>query len=67
MVKKLLSDENDPSHKRIIALLAFICLVVALIGNFFGVIIQADLVYIFGIIVLGQSGFSVFEKLKKNN
>lgn len=66
-MKRLLSDNNDLSHKRFISLLAFLCLIGALVGNFFGIIVQPDLVYVLGIIVLGQSGFSVFEKLKKNN
>nr|DAK75105.1 MAG TPA: hypothetical protein [Crassvirales sp.] len=38
-MKKLLSDNNDLSHKRCIALVV-VCLIAALVANFFGIIIQ---------------------------
>lgn len=39
-MKKLLSDNNDLSHKRCIALVVVVCLIAALVANFFGIIIQ---------------------------
>ena len=65
-MKKLLIEiitaKSGKSHKRLISLLGFPCLIACLIINCFKLTIQPELIIIFGSIVLGESALTMFEK-----
>jgi len=61
---EIITARSGKSHKRFISILAFPCLVVCLILNCFNILIQEEIIYIFGAIVLGESGLTMLEKTK---
>lgn len=64
-IKKLISATSEESHKRFIALLAFACLPICIIANFFGKIIQVETIYTLGALSSLQSCFTILEKIKE--
>jgi len=58
----IITKGSDKSHKRFISMLGFPCLIACLVVNCFGLIIQPELIIIFGSIVLGESALTMFEK-----
>ena len=61
----IITKSSDKSHKRFISMLGFPCLIACLVVNCFGLIIQPELILIFGGIVLGESALTMFEKKEK--
>jgi len=59
---KLITAKSGVSHKRAMSTIAFPCLISILILNCFGIKVQEELIYIFGAIVLGESGLTMLEK-----
>ena len=53
-IKDMLSSSNEVSHKRVIALLSWACLVVILIFDLIGIKVSEYIAFIFA----GLSGFS---------
>lgn len=64
VIEKLLSS-SDVSHKRLISLLSFSCLVAILIMNAFGLQIDSNITYSFLGLCGGQSVLSVIDKFIK--
>lgn len=58
---EIITARSGKSHKRFISVLAFPCLVACLILNCFNILIQEEIIYIFGAIILGESGLTMFE------
>jgi hypothetical protein len=61
-ITDIITARSGKSHKRIISILAFPCLVLCLILNCFDIVVQEELIYVFGAIVLGESGLTMLEK-----
>ena len=59
---EIITAKSGKSHKRFISMLGFPCLIACLIVNCFGLIIQPEIIIIFGSIVLGESGLTMLEK-----
>lgn len=67
-LNKMLGDSNEVSHKRLISILSFICLVVCLIFNIRGKIIDQNILYVFATLCAGNSAMTVVDKIfKKDN
>ena len=62
LLLEIITAKSGKSHKRLISLLGFPCLIACLVVNCFGLIIQPELIIIFGSIVLGESALTMFEK-----
>jgi|WetSurMetagenome_2_1015567.scaffolds.fasta_scaffold02807_7 hypothetical protein len=62
-IKRMISSSDDTSHKRVIAIAAFIVLVCMVIAKFFGANLDEDLIYVFAALTAGQSGLTVIEKI----
>lgn len=61
-IKNLLSDSNEISHKRVIAIGAFIILIGMFITNQFGIKTDNTLILMFGGIAGGESVLTVLDK-----
>ena len=59
---EIITAKSGKSHKRFISMLGFPCLIACLIVNCFGLIIQPEIILVFGGIVLGESGLTMLEK-----
>lgn len=64
-MKKMLSNNDEVSHKRVISICAGLCLVAALVANFIGKTVQTDLIVIFAGLCGGESILTVIEKFKQ--
>jgi hypothetical protein len=64
---KMLGDSNEVSHKRLISLLSFLCLVVCLIFNIRGKIIDQNILYVFATLCAGNSAMTVVDKIFKKD
>lgn len=62
LLLEIITAKSGKSHKRFISMLGFPCLIACLVVNCFGLIIQPELIIIFGSIVLGESALTMFEK-----
>ena len=65
-IKELLNGGSDVSHKRLISVLSFIVLIGMVVLNYFGQIVQVELIYVFCGLVFGNNALTVFEKFKKD-
>jgi hypothetical protein len=63
--KNMLSTSDDTSHKRVIAVSAFVVLTIMTIAHFFGAQLNDTLIITFASLCGGESVLSVFEKLQK--
>lgn len=63
--KSLISDANDVSHKRVIALLSFLVLVAMVPIKALGYDLDSNLIYVFASLSGGSSLLTVIEKFKK--
>ncbi len=66
-IKWLVSDSNEVSHKRVIALASFLVLVGMVIVKAKGHPVDDNLIYVFGGLCGGNSILSVIEKKLKGN
>lgn len=64
-LNNMLSDSNQTSHKRIIALASFLVLVIMVIIKAKGGQVDSNLIYVFAALSGGQSALSVIEKIVK--
>ena len=64
MIKNLLSDSNDVSHKRLIGLISFIVLIILSFFSAYGHKTDDNFVYIFASLTGGESILTVIEKFK---
>ena len=64
MIKNLLSDSNDVSHKRLIGLISFIVLIVLSFFSAYGHKTDDNFVYVFASLTGGESILTVIEKFK---
>ncbi|MCT4644378.1 MAG: hypothetical protein N4A74_05265 [Carboxylicivirga sp.] len=64
-INKMMSGNNDTSHKRLIALLSFLVLVAMVVVKAKGGQVDSNLIYVFAALTGGQSALSVIEKFKK--
>jgi hypothetical protein len=62
-VKKLISSSDEVSHKRIISILSFLCLVVCLLASMKGKTIDEHLIYVFATLTGGTSALTVIDKI----
>lgn len=62
----MLSDSNDVSHKRVIAIIALVVLIVLSFLSAYGHNADSQVLYIFGSLVGGESALSVVEKFKNS-
>jgi hypothetical protein len=58
----IITSKSGKSHKRLISILAFPCLIACLVLNCFNIMIQEELIYALAAIVIGESGFTLLEK-----
>ncbi len=65
-IKNVLSKSDNASHKRLIALGAFVVLVLMVIIKACGFDIDVNLIYVFAALTGGQSLLTVVDKYKKN-
>lgn len=61
----IITKSSGKSHKRLISLMAFFCLIVCLVLNAFGIQLQTELILAFAGIVTGESVMTLFEKKEK--
>lgn len=66
MLYNLLSDSKGVSHKRLISLLSFLCLITLMIANISGVQVDSNLIFVFGGLTIGSSTLSVIDKKQSN-
>ena len=64
MIKNLLSDSNDVSHKRLIGLISFIVLIILSFFSAYGHKTDDNFVYVFASLTGGESVLTVIEKFK---
>ena len=64
-VKKLLSDNNEISHKRVIAITSFIVLVVLAFLSAYGNTTAGEFVWVFASLTGCESVLALIEKFKK--
>ena len=64
-ITNLLSNSNDVSHKRLIALISFLVLIVMVIIKAFGYQLDNTLIYVFASMAGGESVLTVIEKFNK--
>ena len=64
-LKDLISDSSIVSSKRFISLFGAIFLFAATILNFFGVIIQSEIIYALVRVIIGSNALTIFQP--KNN
>jgi len=62
----LISPTDDVSHKRIIAVLSFVALLVFAGLSAFGHTVDSSFVYLFGSLTGGESVLTVIEKFRNN-
>jgi hypothetical protein len=60
----MLSDSNDVSHKRVIALGAFVVFIILAFFSAYGHNTDPQVLYILGSLIGGESALSVIEKFK---
>lgn len=63
IIKIVISNSDEASHKRLLSLLSFIILIIILILNAFGIIISNILIYVFAGLCAGNTTLSVIEKI----
>jgi membrane-associated PAP2 superfamily phosphatase len=61
-LKQLLSDSNDISHKRVIAVISFLVLIAMVVIKALGYAVDEHLIYVFASLVGGQSLLTVIDK-----
>ena len=61
-LKEMLSNGDEASHKRFIAIASFIVLIGMVIAKFFGAQLSIELIYVFAALTGGQSVMTVIEK-----
>ena len=64
MIKNLLSDSNDVSHKRLIGLISFMVLIILSFFSAYGHKTDDNFVYVFASLTGGESVLTVIEKFK---
>lgn len=65
--KLLASGETDTvSHKRLVSIISFVCLVTFAFLSAFGRSTDADYIYVFGFLTGGESLLTVIEKGQEN-
>jgi hypothetical protein len=62
-INNMLSSSDDTSHKRFIAIMAFIVLVGMVIGKFYRAQLDDNLIYVFAALTGGQSCLTVIDKV----
>jgi uncharacterized membrane protein HdeD (DUF308 family) len=65
-LKEMMSSRSEVSHKRFIALVSLLVLIVLAFFSAFGHTASESLYYIFGSLVGGSSILTVIEKFNKN-
>jgi hypothetical protein len=65
-IKTLMSNSDDVSHKRLIAIISFIVLIVLAVLSAFSHNVDSNFIYLFGSLTGGESLLSVIDKFKKN-
>jgi len=64
-IKNLISNSDEASHKRLIALCSFLVLVLMVIIKAFGYQVDNNLIYVFAGLTGGQSILTVIDKFRK--
>jgi len=66
-IKNMLSGSTDVSHKRVIAVCAFIVLVIMVIAHFFGAAVNDSSIFTFGGLCGGESVLTIAERFTKKD
>jgi hypothetical protein len=64
-ITNLLSNSNDASHKRVIALISFLVLIAMVVIKALGYQLDNSLIYVFAAMAGGESVLTVIEKFIK--